>query len=135
MEYYCNQNEKENKNNNKLSVIEQPEGKIIKNQNFNVKLKLETKFPDKKYIITLKQDSMKDDDKSNDREIEIIDIIEKKIELNSNKLSDNFLLICKSDIIGYVYLPRLKIIVLDDGGIMLSGNTYDTLLFFNCVEN
>ena len=119
----------------KLSVIEQPEGNIIKNQNFNVKLKLETKFPDKKYIITLKQDSMKDDDKSNDREIEIIDIIEKKIELNSDKLSDNFLLICKSEIIGNVYLPRLKIIVLDDGGIMLSGNTYDTLLFFNCVEN
>ena len=27
---------------------------------------------------------MKDDDKSNDREIEIIDIIEKKIELNSD---------------------------------------------------
>ena len=119
----------------KLSVIEQPKGNIIKNQNFNVKLKLETKFPDKKYIITLKQDSMKDDDKSNDREIEIIDIIEKKIELNSNKLSDNFLLICKSDIIGNVYLPRLKIIVHEDGGIMLSGNTYDTLLFFNCVEN
>ena len=119
----------------KLSVIEQPKGNIIKNQNFNVKLKLETKFPDKKYIITLKQDSMKDDDKSNDREIEIIDIIEKKIELNSDKLSDNFLLICKSEIIGNVYLPRLKIIVLDDGGIMLSENTYDTLLFFNCVEN
>ena len=119
----------------KLSVIEQPEGNIIKNQNFNVKLKLETKFPQKKFVITLKQDTMKDDDKSSDREIEIIDIIEKKIELNSNKLSDNFLLICKSDIIGNVYLPRLKIIVHEDGGIMLSGNTYDTLLFFNCVEN
>ena len=119
----------------KVSVIEKPEGNIIKNQNFNVKLKLETKFPQKKFVITLKQDTMKDDDKSSDREIEIIDIIEKKIELNSNKLSDNFLLICKSDIIGNVYLPRLKIIVHEDGGIMLSGNTYDTLLFFNCVEN
>ena len=119
----------------KISIIEKPEGNIIKNQNFNVKLKLETKFPQKKFVITLKQDTMKDDDKSSDREIEIIDIIEKKIELNSNKLSDNFLLICKSDIIGNVYLPRLKIIVHEDGGIMLSGNTYDTLLFFNCVEN
>ena len=119
----------------KVSVIEKPEGNIIKNQNFNVKLKLETKFPQKKFVITLKQDTMKDDDKSSDREIEIIDIIEKKIELNSNKLSDNFLLICKSDIVGNVYLPRLKIIVHEDGGIMLSGNTYDTLLFFNCVEN
>jgi hypothetical protein len=119
----------------KISVIEKPEGNIIKGQNFNIKLKLETKNPQKKYVITLRQDIMKDDDKSSDREIEIIDIIEKKIELNSNKTFDNFILICKSDIIGNVYLPRLKFLVLEDGGITQSGNTYDTLLFFNCVDN
>ena len=119
----------------KLSVIEKPEENIIKSQNFNIKLKLETKNPKKKYVITLRQDIMKDDDKSSDREIEIIDIIEKKIELNSNKISDNFLLICKSEILGNVYLPRLKFLVLEDGGITQSGNTYDTLLFFNCVDN
>lgn len=118
----------------KISVVEKPEGNIIKNQNFNVVLKLETKNPQKKYVITIRQDTMKNDDKSSDREIEIIDIIEKKIELNSKKQSDNFLLICKSDIIGNVYLPRLKFLVLEDGGITQSGNTYDTLLFFNCVE-
>ena len=119
----------------KISVIEKPEGDIIKNQNFNVKLKLETKNPNKKYVITVRQDAMKDDDKSTDREIEIIDIIEKKIELNSKKISDNFLLICKSDIIGNVYLPRLKFLVLEDGGINQSGNIYDAMLFFNCVDN
>ena len=119
----------------KISVIEKPEGNIIKGQNFYIKLKLETKNPQKKYVITLRQDIMKDDDKSSDREIEIIDIIEKKIELNSNKTFDNFMLICKSDIIGNVYLPRLKFLVLEDGGITQSGNTYDTLLFFNCVDN
>ena len=119
----------------KISVIEKPEGNIIKGQNFYIKLKLETKNPLKKYVITLRQDIMKDDDKSSDREIEIIDIIEKKIELNSNKTFDNFMLICKSDIIGNVYLPRLKFLVLEDGGITQSGNTYDTLLFFNCVDN
>ena len=119
----------------KISVIEKPEGNIIKNQNFNIKLKIETKNLQKKYIITLRQDHMKDNDKSSDREIEIIDIVNKKIELNSQKPSDNFLLICKSDIIGNVYLPRLKILVLEDGGINQSGNTFDTLLFFNCVEN
>jgi hypothetical protein len=119
----------------KISVIEKPEGNIIKNKNFNIKLKLETKNPQKKYIITLRQDSMKDNDKSSDREIEIIDIINKKIELNSEKISDVFLLICKSDILGNVYLPRLKFLVLEDGGITQSGNTFDTLLFFNCVEN
>ena len=119
----------------KISVIEKPEGNIIKGQNFYIKLKLETKNPQKKYVITLRQEIMKDDDKSSDREIEIIDIIEKKIELNSNKTFDNFMLICKSDIIGNVYLPRLKFLVLEDGGITQSGNTYDTLLFFNCVDN
>ena len=119
----------------KISVIEKPEGNIIKGENFYIKLKLETKNPQKKYVITLRQDIMKDDDKSSDREIEIIDIIEKKIELNSNKTFDNFMLICKSDIIGNVYLPRLKFLVLEDGGITQSGNTYDTLLFFNCVDN
>jgi hypothetical protein len=119
----------------KISVIEKPEGNIIKNKNFNIKLKLETKNPQKKYIITLRQDSMKDNDKSSDREIEIIDIINKKIELNPEKTSDVFLLICKSDILGNVYLPRLKFLVLEDGGITQSGNTFDTLLFFNCVEN
>ena len=119
----------------KISVIEKPEGNIIKNKNFNVVLKLETKNPQKKYVITLRQDTLKDDDLSSDREIDIIDIIEKKIELNSNKTSDNFLLVCKSDILGNVYLPRLKFLVLEDGGITQSGNTYDSLLFFNCVDN
>ena len=119
----------------KISVIEKPEGNIIKNKNFNIKLKIETKNVQKKYIITLRQEHMKDNDKSSDREIEIIDIVNKKIELNSQKPSDNFLLICKSNILGNVYLPRLKFLVLEDGGINQSGNTFDTLLFFNCVEN
>jgi hypothetical protein len=119
----------------KITVVEKPEGDIIKNQNFNVVLKIETKNPQKKFVITVRQDAMKDNDKSNDREIEIIDIIEKKIELDSKKTCENILLICKSDIIGSVYLPRLKFLVLEDGGFTQSGNTYDTLLFFNCVDN
>ena len=119
----------------KISVIEKPKNDIIyKNKNFKIKFKLESKNPNKKYVITIRQDVMKDDDRSTDREIEIIDIIEKKIELNSKKLSDNFLLICKSDILGNVYLPRLKFLVLEDGGITQNGNTYDTMLFFNCIE-
>ena len=78
---------------------------------------------------------MKDNDKTSDREIEIINIKNKKLELNSQHPSDNFLLICKSDIIGNVYLRRLKFLVLEDGGISQSGNTFDALLFFNFVDN
>ena len=45
-------------------------------------LKLETKKPKKDLMISLSQEALRDNDKSNDREIEIIDIIEKKIEFN-----------------------------------------------------
>ena len=119
----------------KITVIDKPKGDIIKNQNFNIVLKLESKNKDKKYIITLGQEALQDDDKSSDREIEIIDIIEKKIELNKEKQSGSFMLICKSDILGNVYLPRLKFLVYEDNNINPSEKVYDTLLFFNCIEN
>ena len=118
----------------KIIVVEKPKDDIIRNNNFNVIIKLETKHPEKKYVITLAQEPLKDNDKSNDREIEIIDIIEKKIELNQNKKSNKFTLICKSDILGYVYLPRLKFLLYEENNLNPIGNVYDTLLFFNCVE-
>jgi hypothetical protein len=119
----------------KITVFEKPKGDIIKNQNFNVVLKLESKNPEKKYVISLNQEPLKDNDKSNDREIEIIDIIEKKIELNKEKQNGKFMLICKSDIIGNVYLPRLKFLLYEENNINPIEKVYDTLLFFNCVEN
>ena len=117
----------------KLTVIEKPKGDIIKNQNFEIVLKLETKNPDKNYIITLGQEALKDNDKTSDREIEIIDIIDKKIELNKEKQNGKFKLICKSDILGNVYLPKLKFLVYGDN-INPNEKVYDTLLFFNCIE-
>lgn len=119
----------------KITVVEKPKGNIIQNENFNIILKLETKNPEKKYIITLSQEPLQDNDKSTDREIEIIDIIEKKIELSNEKKSANFMLICKSDILGNVYLPRLKFLVYEEKNINPIGNVYDTLLFFNCIKN
>jgi hypothetical protein len=119
----------------KITVIEKPKDNINKNQNFNIVLKLETKNPEKKYVINLSQEPLKDNDKSNDREIEIIDIVEKKIELNQHKQSNNFILICKSDILGNVYLPRLKFLLYEDNNQIPIENVYDSLLFFNCIEN
>jgi hypothetical protein len=118
----------------KITVLEKPKGEIKKNENFNIILNLETKNPEKKYIIALSQEPLKDKDKSDDREIEIIDIIEKKIELNKEKQNNNITLICKSDIIGNVYLPRLKFLVYEENKNPMS-NVYDALLFFNCIEN
>ena len=118
----------------KITVAQKPDKNIIKNENFKIVLKLETKNPKKKFAITLSQEALRDNDKSNDREIEIIDIIEKKIELNSKKPENNFILICKSDVLGYVYLPRLKFLLYEDKSTNPSGNVYDALLSFNCIN-
>lgn len=119
--------------NYKITVAEKPEGDIIENQNFKITLKLETKRPDKKFIVTLGPEPLRDNDKSNDRELEIIDIIEKKIELNQKTPSNNFILICKSDVLGNVYLPRLKFLLYEEKNNNPNGNVYDALLSFNCV--
>ena len=118
----------------KITVVEKPEKYIILNQNFNIILKIETKNPNKKYIISLSQEALRDNDKSNDKEIEIIDIKEKEIELNQKKTEDNFILVCKSDILGNVYLPRLKFLLYEDNNNNPTGNVFDALLSFNCIQ-
>ena len=82
----------------------------------------------------MSQETLRDNDKSNDREIEIIDIKEKKIELNKQNPENNFVLICKSDVLGYVYLPRLKFLLYEDNNNNPTGNVFDALLNFNCIQ-
>ena len=118
----------------KITVVEKPQNSIILNQNFKIILKVQTKNPNKRYTISLSQEALRDNDKSNDKEIEIIDIKEKEIELNKNKTEDNFILICKSDILGNVYLPRLKFLLYEDNNTNPTGNVFDALLSFNCLE-
>ena len=118
----------------KITVAQKPDKNILKNENFKIVLKLETKNPKKDLVISLSQEALRDNDKSNDREIEIIDIIENKIELNDKKRENNFILICKSDVLGNVYLPRLKFLLYEDINGNPSGNVYDALLSFNCVQ-
>ena len=118
----------------KITVIEKPEKNININENFKIVLKVETKNPNKKYTISLSQEALRDNDKSNDREIEIIDITEKKIELNKKTPENKFILICKSDVLGYVYLPRLKFLLYEDNNFNPTGNVFDALLSFNCIQ-
>ena len=118
----------------RISVIEKPEKNIIVNQNFKITLKLESKNINKKYLISLSQETLRDNDnKSSEREIEIIDIIEKRIELSQKSPSNNFILICKSDFLGIVNLPKLKFIVIEENNNTIQ-NVYDALLFFNCIS-
>ena len=116
-----------------LTIEDKPKKDIIYNQNFQVIFKLDTKYPEKNYKITLIQELLDKNDKSSDREIEIIDIVEKEIELNKDKLSGNFTLICKSDIVGYVYLPSIKFSISENNK-KVDEQKYQQLLFFNCVE-
>ena len=118
----------------KITVVEKPENNIIVNQNFKITLKLESKNINKKYLISLSQETLRDNDnKSSDREIEIIDIIEKKIELNQKNPMNNFILICKSDFLGNVNLPKLKFIIIEENNNPIQ-NVYDALLYFNCIS-
>ena len=118
----------------KITVLEKPEKNIIINENFKIILKLETKNINNNYIISLSQETLRDNDKSNDKEIEIIDITEKKIKLNKDIPQNNFVLICKSNVLGNVYLPRLKFLLYEDKNSNPTGNVFDALLTFNCIQ-
>ena len=118
----------------KITVLDSPKRDIIQNQNFKITLKLDSKNLNKKYFIRLGKEPLRDNDKLNNREIEIIDIIEKKIELSQKKPSNNFILICKSEFLGNVYLPRLKFLLYEENNNNPIGFTYDSLIFFNCIE-
>ena len=118
----------------KITVLEKPEKNIIINENFKIILKLETKNINNNYIISLSQETLRDNDKSNDKEIEIIDITEKKIKLNKDIPQNNFVLICKSNVLGNVYLPRLKFLLYEDTNSNPTGNVFDALLAFNCIQ-
>lgn len=118
----------------KMVITEKPNEDIVLNQNFKIIINLQSKNLSKKYSITLSQEPIKDNDISTDREIEIIDIIEKKMELNSKTPSNNFVLICKSDILGNVYLPKLKFSLYEGDKNTPIENVYDALLNFNCIS-
>ena len=118
----------------KMTIIEKPKGDIIINQNFKIIINLKRKKTNKKYIITLSQEPIKDKDSTNDREIEIIDIIEKKMELNSKTPANNFVLICKSDVLGNVHLPKLKFSLYEGDKNNPIENIYNGLLVFNCIS-
>ena len=118
----------------KMLITEKPEDDIILNQNFKIIINIKNKNKEKKYYISLNQEPIQDNDKkSNDREIEIIDIIEKKMELNPKIISNNFILICKSDILGSVSLPKLRFTLYEGDKNIIHDIVYDSLLSFNCI--
>jgi len=118
----------------KMVIAEKPNNHIILNQNFRIIINLVSKNLSKKYNITLNKEQSKNNDESTNKEIEIIDITEKMIELDEKIPSYNFILICKSGILGDVYLPTLKFCLYEGDKIKPMEFVYDALLTFNCIS-
>ena len=96
-------------------------------------LNLESKNPKKKIIVSLEKETKADQDKINEREFEIIDIIEKRIELSQKIPKNNFILICKSDYLGNVGMPKIKFCINEENKIK-DEISCDSLIHFNCVS-
>ena len=118
----------------KIIIQEKPDNnKIYMNQNFKITLKLESKNPKKKFFVNLEQETKTDKDILNEREFDIIDIIEKRIELSPKFLNNCFILICKADYLGNVFMPKIKFLIYEDNKIK-DEIFCETLIHFNCVS-
>ena len=117
----------------RLIIAEKPNNDIILNQNFRIIINLIVKKYSKKFSITMNKDPP-GNNKSINKEIEIIDITEKMIELDEKIPSYNFILICKSDILGKVYLPNFKFCLYEGDKNIPIEFVYENLLAFNCIS-
>ena len=119
----------------KISITTKPNGDIILNQNFKIIINLKSKKLDQNYVANITVETITDNNNnSNNGEIEIIEMSEKKIELNSKNSSKNFVLICKSNNLGNVHLPKLKLILYEEDKNTPIENIYENLLSFNCIS-
>lgn len=112
----------------KISIIEKPNGDIILNQKFKIIINIDIKLSNFNFNINLSKGTNKKN------EIKIIEINDKNIKLDAKNTSKNFTLICKSDSLGIVNLPKLKVSLYDEIQNILFENYYDALVCFNCVE-
>ena len=118
----------------KMVIAEKPNDDIILDQNFRIIINLIVKKLSKKFSITMNKNPTGNNEKSTNKEIEIIDIIEKMIELDEKVPSYNFILICKSGVLGPVYLPPLKFCLYEGDKNTPIEFVYETLLAFNCIS-
>ena len=112
-----------------LTILEKPNGDIFLNQKFQIVINLKIKNMKKNYKINICKDPNKD------RELEIVDINENIIELNSKIPSNNYILTCKSDILGKVNLPKLKFRLHEENINTPIQIICEPLVSFNCVKN
>ena len=119
----------------RIAIVEKPNGDIIFNKIFKVVINLQIKNLEKIYTIYINEDKTNNDNKSDEKEIKIIYFVEKKIQLNSINSSANFTLICKSENLGSVSLPKLRFGLYEDINNSPIENYFDPSLSFNCILN
>ena len=109
-----------------LMILEKPQSDIVQGKNFKIVFNIKNKT---KSALKLKIHSQRytTSEQEHIKEFEVIDIVDSTFEL---KECMSFSMICKSDVIGIVYLPLLHISYGDKKTI-----SFDKLLYFNCVEN
>ena len=83
--------------------------------------------------MSLEKETKADQGKINNREFEIIDIIEKRIELSQKITKNNFILICKSDYLGNVGMLKIKLSINEDNKTK-DEISCDSIIHFNCVS-
>ncbi len=116
-----------------FQIISRPTGNIILNDNFNVIFQFITKLPKKKFFLKIFCDTINDDEIN-------IEIKEYKIELNEKYPKINVNILCKSDKLGKVKFPEIKLILYELNEENNTENeiekySYKNLICFNCIEN
>jgi len=116
-----------------ISVEEKPNDTIIQNQSFKINFKLKKKI-NQVFNVQITYENLKESDKLSEREIEIIDIMEKIIYFKESIKENTFSLICKSDVLGYTTLPKIKFNVYLDLNKDPEIIECEKLLSFNCIK-
>ena len=113
-----------------FDITERPKGNIILGQNFPVIIQFINKQQNQNLELAI---SEYDTNNKSEKDIDII-IKEYKFELNNINQKFDIHIICKSDKIGLVKFPKIKIEVLINND-NREKYIYKDLLCFNCVEN
>ena len=117
-----------------FQIISRPNGNIILNDNFLIIFQFISKFPKKNFFLKIFCEKINDDEIN-------VELKEHKIELNENNQKFDVNIFCKSDKIGKIKFPELKIILyelINDNNNeekLIKEYLFQNIICFNCVEN
>ena len=108
-----------------LTILDKPQGDVVKGKNFKIVFNVKNKGTSG-LNVKIHVERFTESEQENVKEFDVIDIVDSAFEL---KECMTFSLVCKSDVVGIVYLPKLCF-TYGDKKVM----AFDKLLYFNCAE-